>query len=869
MTILDFSKTWLIFEVLTAGDCGSWVVDPSTFEVYGHVVASDAMGDTYVVPLDATLRDMEKKLEAAVFLPTEADIQTWLAQHNNSTAEHVTTPNSSKKKQIAFKDSNMDRAKPQRDPQKLARHSQAVTSSAPPAIEITTPVVDYCNSCHARFEGTSQDTRSNMLSHLRTCSRQNKKTAPRNESSISQDAKDTSAERSKSSSVKSSKDVQQKTTDFTSTQHTSSFPQSIRSMFSNFRKESSRNSRQKDGNKGKSISSSKDNKSSRSGSSSKSATTASPNKNAKTLKNNTEKSTSKTNSFSPPISTGLPAPSSAPADRISGDLPPPPPRTAPSHNNPKQISYEGYTFTKCNLMKETWAVAKMVPMPVSQDDLKDEIKRNRKKHISALDEYNDKKMKGFKKQQVDNLIRERTKIDGDYGYEYVLASIKLDSRKIKGKRPETVSMQVILKRQMTAGILHDPLTGSSMDFHAKLPSQVIDLTNGDEPEMARDYGGGNQRYQGPVVSFAGHPEGGAFPLSSAHGQFFGRGVQHVDERLMFLDPSPLPLDLPNSPALEMRPPPRPYSAPLVHEESWDTLGHFQKVNNAKDRKKKMSEEKAAKMADIIIKSRKKHDSISKSPSLSDVSSDSKSDHSWAKTDVTPDTILSGESREPSKEKTSHKESKESFHNKDNIERTPYASGIEQPIWREHKRKEHRRSSLSPDLRPDPELHSRRASSPRYSSGTRFRDHEQFYIEPAISFPTNRDPRRRSSVSPERILYRRPLNDQLDGSLAHSSRDLVLMHRQPDLYGHKVELAREQAEWERRRQREREQHEDRTRAVGNWQIDRHEWERERIDAEFDARMEGMRDMERRAGVTIGRHGSRRGTTYDDRYMPRQR
>lgn len=915
MPTLDFSKTQLIFQVLNAGDCGSWVVDPSTFEVYGHVVASDAMGDTYVVPLDATLRDMERKLEAAVSLPTEADIHTWLAQNNKSTGEHVTTPNSSKKRQVAFKDSNMDRAKSQRDRQKLARHSQAVTSSAPSAIGTTTPVVDYCNSCHTRFEGTSQDIKSNLLRHLRTCSRQNKDTATRNESSLSQDAKDTSDEWSKSSSVKSSKDVQQKTTDPTSTQQTSSVPQSIRSMFSNFRKKSSRNSQQKDRNKGKSISSSKDNKPSGSGSSRKPAATASPNSTAKTLKNDTKKSKSGKTSSTPPISTGLPAPSLALADRISGDLPlappapravldhrvtpssvtpvssrmrqserilPSPPRTAPSHRNPNQISYEGYTFTKCKSMKDTWAVSKIVPMPVSQDDLKDEIKRNRKKHISALDEYYDKKMRGFKRQQVDNLIRERTKIDGDYGYEYVLASIKLDSRKIKGKLPETVSMQVILKRQMTAGILHDPLTGSSMDFHATLPSQVIDLTNGDEPEMAKDYGGGNQGHQGPVVSFAGHPEGGAFPLSSAHDQFSRPGVQHVDERPLFLlDPTPLPFELPHSPAQDMRLPPRPYSAPLalVHEENWNTQGHFQKVSKPKDRKKKMSKEKAATTADISNKTRKKHDSISKSPSLSDLSSDSKSDHSWAKTDATPDTVVSGESREYRKEKTSHKESKESFHNKDNIERTPYASGIEQPVWREHKRKEHRRSSLSParksrdvspgDLELDLERHRRRAPSLRYSYGTRYHDHGQFDIEPAISFPTHRSPRhRRSSVSPERTSHRRASSYDPDRSLAHSYRDLVAMHLRPDLYGHEVELAREQQEWERRRlQREREEYEDRTRGVGIWQMDSHERERERRDAERDARTERMRDGERRGRVIIERHGSRRGTIYDDSYMPR--
>ena len=110
-------------------------------------------------------------------------------------------------------------------------------------------------------------------------------------------------------------------------------------------------------------------------------------------------------------------------------------------------------------------------MPGSQEDLEDQIRRNKEKHLSVPNEYNGEKMKGFKRKQVDNLIQERTKIDGDYGYEYFLASINLDLCKVKGKSPETVSMQVILERQLIAGTFREPPTELSMEVHAKLPPQ--------------------------------------------------------------------------------------------------------------------------------------------------------------------------------------------------------------------------------------------------------------------------------------------------------------------------------------------------------------------------------------------------------------
>ena len=212
--------------VLNAGDCGSWVVDLSTCEVYGHIVASDAMGDIYVIPLDATLQDMSKRLQAAVSLPTEADIHTWLAQHAKAAAEQVTVPAKGEEKEVALSDPTMDIVESPRDLQKLAGHplSQASAALVPSAIKTSIPTVYYCNSCNASFEGTSQDLSSNMLRHLRLCPGSSKDVSIKTERSISQDAKGSLDERSNWPLVKYSQDVQMNSLNNTSTQETSPNP---------------------------------------------------------------------------------------------------------------------------------------------------------------------------------------------------------------------------------------------------------------------------------------------------------------------------------------------------------------------------------------------------------------------------------------------------------------------------------------------------------------------------------------------------------------------------------------------------------------------------------------------------------------------
>ncbi|PVH73592.1 hypothetical protein DL98DRAFT_367345, partial [Cadophora sp. DSE1049] len=49
---------------LRGGDCGAWVVDKTTHELYGHVVASGVFGEAYVVPLDCSFENIRLQLGA-------------------------------------------------------------------------------------------------------------------------------------------------------------------------------------------------------------------------------------------------------------------------------------------------------------------------------------------------------------------------------------------------------------------------------------------------------------------------------------------------------------------------------------------------------------------------------------------------------------------------------------------------------------------------------------------------------------------------------------------------------------------------------------------------------------------------------------
>ena len=136
-------------------------------------------------------------------------------------------------------------------------------------------------------------------------------------------------------------------------------------------------------------------------------------------------------------------------------------------------------------------------MPASQADLKNEVDKLRKKAGTGLDQYNHPDMKGFKRKQVDELIRKCNAMERDHRFEYTIASIKRDTKR-RQRGPETSAMQVILRRQTRFGItVQDPLVGFG---NLRLPmNEIVDLSGADEYDRLSQN------------SFNGHKPG-AFPF---------------------------------------------------------------------------------------------------------------------------------------------------------------------------------------------------------------------------------------------------------------------------------------------------------------------------------------------------------------------
>lgn len=66
---------------LKPGDCGAWVIDKETLQVHGHVVASDRLGEGYVVPIYESFAHIKEQLGAiSVELPRVGDILRWQVQ---------------------------------------------------------------------------------------------------------------------------------------------------------------------------------------------------------------------------------------------------------------------------------------------------------------------------------------------------------------------------------------------------------------------------------------------------------------------------------------------------------------------------------------------------------------------------------------------------------------------------------------------------------------------------------------------------------------------------------------------------------------------------------------------------------------------
>ena len=78
------------------GDSGAWAIDPITYEVYGHVVASDILNDAYIVPLENSFAEMQGQLSVSrVALPTDIDVLGKREGHifqPQSFGQHSATP---------------------------------------------------------------------------------------------------------------------------------------------------------------------------------------------------------------------------------------------------------------------------------------------------------------------------------------------------------------------------------------------------------------------------------------------------------------------------------------------------------------------------------------------------------------------------------------------------------------------------------------------------------------------------------------------------------------------------------------------------------------------------------------------------------
>lgn len=79
------------------GDSGSWVVEPHTSYVYGHLVASDPLGDGYIIPLRDTLQNI-KEATGAELVELASSVDIAVKRNAIGLAEsrqHLSIPNKS------------------------------------------------------------------------------------------------------------------------------------------------------------------------------------------------------------------------------------------------------------------------------------------------------------------------------------------------------------------------------------------------------------------------------------------------------------------------------------------------------------------------------------------------------------------------------------------------------------------------------------------------------------------------------------------------------------------------------------------------------------------------------------------------------
>ena len=429
-------------------------------------------------------------------------------------------------------------------------------------------------------------------------------------------------------------------------------------------------------------------------------------------------------------------------------------RSFPSNGKPP-VGYVGYTFTKHPVervgQKETWAIANKELMPASQTDLRNQVEKHRKKNGTGLAQYSDSKMNGFKRKQIDELIRECVAKDPDHRFEYVIESIKRDIRR-RQSGPETSAMQVILKRKIRPDISSQ---GPFIGFGNIRPpmSGVVDLSGAEDYEKSSQ-NSSNGHKPGPypferhtsepwthvVHSDARPPVQHAHAHEHAHPHDLGNAHRHGHD------------DFGSKDAHEHEQPLYPHhGGPHFQEDAHDT----KHGDEGKTKKHKDKEHQSPKIVHD-----KKHNSH-KSQDYSDSSSSSDSDSSSGDTDRTPDTVISSEDAH-----YHHKDKK--YHKRKHHRKSSSHDHEHEPvkvIYREHRRKEP----------------TRRLSSPPPSHRPRYR-HEDVYVEPSPSYRRRAEP----TYASERLPYHHRAMSYDDERL--HEHDMRGFARRPTVYRRKITSA---------------------------------------------------------------------------------
>ena len=86
---------------LAEGDCGSWILDAETGDLYGHIVAGcEQTGTAYIMPAHNVFEDARKRLGSDIMLPGATLLEDKAASKNGVMTTTSRGLNTKKRKQL-------------------------------------------------------------------------------------------------------------------------------------------------------------------------------------------------------------------------------------------------------------------------------------------------------------------------------------------------------------------------------------------------------------------------------------------------------------------------------------------------------------------------------------------------------------------------------------------------------------------------------------------------------------------------------------------------------------------------------------------------------------------------------------------------